>query len=71
MNPGALVRINLPLWFHGIDHIDLLQGKIGIITEIEHIDNGTQMGHRRGHVLVEGEVRPFDTKYLEHVCESR
>lgn len=71
MKPGDLVRIKLPLWYHGIDHIDRTQAKIGIITKVDRFDNGTQMGYLRGHVLVEGEVRQFDIKYLEHVSEAR
>ena len=71
MKPGDLVRVLLPSWYHGIDHIDRLQGKIGIVTEVERFDNGTQMGYLRANVLVEGDLRQFDVKYLEHVNEAR
>jgi hypothetical protein len=50
--------------------LDSLQGKIGIITKVEHIVNGTQVGLRRVHVLVECDVRLFDVNYLEAVDEA-
>jgi hypothetical protein len=70
MKPGDLVLVRFPSWYHGIDHIDRLQGKIGIIMEVERFDNGTQIGHRRAHVLVECDVKQFDVKYLEPVDET-
>ena len=70
MGPGDLVRVHLPSRYHGIDHIDRLQGKIGVITEVENIDNGTWGMHNRACVLVEGAVRQFDIKYLEPVDEA-
>jgi hypothetical protein len=70
MKPSDLVRINLPARYHGLTHADRLQGKIGIITEVESA--GTiWLPVLKAHVLVEGEVRQFDIRYLESVDETR
>ena len=70
MKPGDLVRINLPSRYAGLSHADRIQGKIGIVTEVEVTGKIWVMTHR-AHVLVEGDVRLFDVKYLEPVDEAR
>ena len=70
MKPGDLVRINLPSRYAGLSHVDRLQGRIGIITEVEATGRTWVMTHR-AHVLVEGDVRQFNPKYLDPVDETR
>ena len=70
MGPGDLVRINLPSRYAGLSHVDRLQGRIGIVMKV--VATGTNwVMTRRAHVLVEGDVRQFDVKYLESVDEAR
>ena len=69
MKPSDLVRINLPARYHGLTHIDRLQGKVGIITEVESTGKNWSAA-LRAHVLVEGEVRQFDIRYLESIDAS-
>jgi hypothetical protein len=68
VKPGDLVSINLPARYHGLTYAARLQGKVGIITEVA-------VGRTRewtvALVLVEGEVRQFDIRYLEVVDETR
>jgi ribosomal protein L21E len=70
MSPGDLVRINLPSRYSGISHVDRFQGKIGFVTEVE-VTGTNWMMTLRAHVLVEGDVRQFDIRYLESVDETR
>ena len=70
MKMGDLVRINLPSRYAGLSHVDRFQGKIGIVTKVEATGTNWVMTHR-AHVLVEGDVRQFDVKYLESVDETR
>lgn len=70
MKPGDLVRISFPPRYSGIPHIDRLQGKIGIVTEVEATGKNWVMTHR-AQVLVEGDVRQFDIKCLESINETR
>lgn len=70
MKPGDLVRINLPWRFAGLPPVDRLQGKVGFVTEVE-VTGTTWVSTHRAHVLVEGDVRQFDIRYLETVDETR